>query len=71
MYLCSWNYPACLQLPSAHYFEYKTSEKDTRPASLVDKDGEDAIASSGNNGDRLMEKQKPKSGVFLLVNLVT
>ena len=52
-------------------FEYKTSEEDTRPASSVDKDGEDAIASSGNNGDRLMEKQKPKSGVFLLVNLVT
>ena len=57
-----------------HYFEYKTSEEDTRPASSVDKDGEDAIASSGNNGDRLMEKQKPKCGVFLRgysVNLVT
>ena len=55
----------CLQLASAHYCEYKTSEEDIRPASSADKDGEDVIAFSGNNGDRLMEKQKPKSGVFL------
>ena len=54
-----------------HYFEYKTSEEETRPASSVDKNGENAIASSGNNGDMLMEKQKLKSGVFLLVNLLT
>ena len=57
-----------------HHFKYKASEKDTRPASSVDKDGEDAIASSGNNGGKLMETQKPKSGVLLrgyLVNLVT
>ena len=33
----------------------ETSDKDTRLASSVDKDGEDAITSSGNNGDRLME----------------
>ena len=81
MYLCTLNqqlnYPARLQLhsvpsaTSAHYFEYKISEEDTRPASSVDKDGEYAIASSGNNGDMLMEKQKPKSGVFLSVDLVT
>ena len=67
----AFSYIVCLQLPSAPYFEYKTSGEDTRPTSLVDKDGEDAIAPSGNNGDRLMEKQKPKCGVFLLVNLVT
>ena len=34
----------------------ETNEQDTRPASSVDKDEEDAITSSGNNGDRLMEK---------------
>ena len=28
--------------------------EDTRLASLVDKEREDAITSSGNNGDRLM-----------------
>ena len=52
----------------------KLVRKVPRPASSVDNDGEDAIASSGNNGDRLMEKQKPKCGVFLRgysVNLVT
>ena len=35
----------------------ETSDKATRFASLVDKDGEDAITSSGNDDDRLMEKQ--------------
>ena len=35
----------------------ETSDKGTRLASLVDNDREDAITSSGNNGDRLMEKQ--------------
>ena len=34
----------------------ETSDKDTRLASSVDKDREDAITSCGNNGDRLMEK---------------
>ena len=34
-----------------------TSNKDTRLASSVDKDREDAITSGSNNGDRLMEKQ--------------
>ena len=70
----AFSYLAYLQLPSEHLFEYKTSEEGTRSASSVDKDEEDAIASSGNNGDRLMENQKPKSGVFLRgysVNLVT
>ena len=70
----AFSYIVYLQLPNRHYFKYKTSEKDTRPASSLDKGGEDAIASSGNNSDKLMEKQKPKSGVFLRgysVNLVT
>ena len=35
----------------------ETSDKDTRLASSVDKDGEGARTSRGNNGDRLMEKQ--------------
>ena len=35
----------------------ETSDKDTRLASSVDKDGEGASTSSGNNGDELMEKQ--------------
>ena len=35
----------------------ETSDKDTRLASSADKDRENAITSSGNNGDRLMEKQ--------------
>ena len=40
-------------VPSATQCEYKVSEEDTRPACSVNKDGEDAIASSGNNGDGL------------------
>ena len=55
----AFSYIVCLQLPSAYYFEYKTSEEDTRPASSFDKDGEDAIPSSGNNGDRLMQSLNP------------
>ena len=34
----------------------ETSDKDTRLASSVDKDGEDAVTSNGNNGDRLMKQ---------------
>ena len=36
----------------------ETSDKDTRLVSLVDKDGEGASTSSGNNGDTLMEKKQ-------------
>ena len=39
----------------------ETSDEDTRLASSVDKDGEDAITSSGNNGDRLMEQSCTKA----------
>ena len=39
-------------------------EEVTRPASLVNKDEEDAFTCSENNGDRLMEKEKPKSFVW-------
>ena len=35
----------------------ETSDKDARLASSVDKNWEGASTSSGNNGDRLMEKQ--------------
>ena len=48
------------------------NKDNTRLASLVDKDGEDAITSihSGNNGDRLLEKQKSKAVVWsvLVIN---
>ena len=48
----------------------EANEEDARPASSFDKDEKDAITSSGNNGDRLLEKQKPKSVVwrFLVIN---
>ena len=48
------------------------NKDDIRLVSLVDKDGQDAITSihSGNNGDRLLEKQKSKAVVwsFLVIN---
>ena len=34
----------------------EANEEDARPASSVDKGEKDAITSSGNNGDRLLEK---------------
>ena len=46
----------------------ETNEQDAKPASSVDKDEEDAITSSGNNGDRLMEKPSLQCGAFLVIN---
>ena len=44
----------------------ETDKEVTRPAFSIDKDEEDAITCSDNSGDRMLEKQKPKSVVWSL-----